>query len=207
MNTYDEVKHIKFINSLANYFARCWRNQQSIDTKVLAQQKAAMLRRLSNLRQSPTVLSSSFIAELELTVPILFSPDYPQVLTHGDLSLTNILVNEETFEITAIVDWSLATILPFGIELDILRLTTGYMNLEGWHDYSCRNKLTEAFWTEFYALSGAEANLRIRAELAAKLGTVLRYGFQRYASGAPTEVVAEETSIFLKSWAADYAHT
>ncbi|CAD6449332.1 4b0c3180-86f8-48ca-bf56-8441a5373d10-CDS [Sclerotinia trifoliorum] len=166
-----------------------------------------MLRRLPNLRQSYTVLSSSFIAQLELIVPILFSPDYPQALTHGDLSVTNILVNEETFEITAIVDWSLATVLPFGIELDILRLTTGYMDSEGWHNYSCPNKLTETFWTEFYALSGAGASLRILAELAAKLGAVLRYGFQRHASGAPTEVVAEETSSFLKGWAADYAHT
>lgn len=166
-----------------------------------------MLRRLLNLRQSSTVLSSSFIAELELIVPILFNSDYPQVLTNGDLSLTNILVNEETFEITAIVDWSLANVLPFGIELGILRPTTGYMDLECWHDYSCRNKLTEAFWTEFYALSEAEADLRIRAELVAKLGAVLRYGFQRHAVVAPTEVVAEETSSFLKGWAADCAHT
>lgn len=41
--------------------------------------------------------------------------DYPVVLNHGDLIPSNILVNEDTWEITGIVDWAEAEVLPFGM--------------------------------------------------------------------------------------------
>jgi aminoglycoside phosphotransferase (APT) family kinase protein len=78
------------------------------------------------------------LSRLIEVLPSLFSQDHPQVLTHGDLSLTNILVDETTFEITGIVDWSLTGVMPLGMELDILFLTTGFMTLHGWHDYACK---------------------------------------------------------------------
>jgi hypothetical protein len=40
--------------------------------------------------------------------------DYPIVLNHGDLIPSNILVNEDTWEITGLVDWAEAEYLPFG---------------------------------------------------------------------------------------------
>ena len=40
--------------------------------------------------------------------------DYPAVLTHGDLVPSNILVDDETWHITGLVDWAEAEILPFG---------------------------------------------------------------------------------------------
>ena len=40
--------------------------------------------------------------------------DYPAVLTHGDLIPSNILVDDETWHITGLVDWAEAEILPFG---------------------------------------------------------------------------------------------
>ncbi|KAF2641836.1 hypothetical protein P280DRAFT_286289 [Massarina eburnea CBS 473.64] len=39
---------------------------------------------------------------------------YPLALNHGDLIPTNILVDEETWEITGLVDWAEAEVLPFG---------------------------------------------------------------------------------------------
>jgi len=140
-------------------------------------------------------LPGEAILELEESLPGLFSQAYPQVLTHGDLSRTNILVDEHTYEITGIVDWSLASVLPFGMELDSLLLFTGCMSLSGWHDYACQEQLRTDFWEEFWITSGIEDNSRYRekirtmAELAAKIGAILGYAFQRNANGSSSEVV------------------
>ncbi|KAJ5803384.1 uncharacterized protein N7503_005834 [Penicillium pulvis] len=61
--------------------------------------------------------------------------EHPTVLTNGNLSLTNVRVDEATYEITNIVDWSLAKVLPFGMDLDDLFLVTGYMGLWNWVNY------------------------------------------------------------------------
>lgn len=79
---------------------------------------------------------------------MLFSDKYLQVLTHGDFTKTNVLIDPDTYETTGIVDWSLASVLPFGVELDCHFLMTGCMDLDGWHNYACRERLWEAFWAE-----------------------------------------------------------
>lgn len=123
------------------------------------------------------VISISTISEVENILPMLFTGQYPQVLTHGDFSKTNILVNEDTYEVTGIVDWSLATLQPFGMELDYLFFMTGCVDLSGWHDYTCRPRLRAAFWAAFCTASGIEddasrqENIRTTAEAAAKIGS------------------------------------
>ena len=112
----------------------------------------AIYRRLEKIRNySPLILPSTTILELECSLSNLFSQEYVQVLTHNDLSQTNILISEDNFEITGIVDWSLAKILPFGMELDTLLLSTGYMDLSGWHSYTCHEHMISSFWNEFWA--------------------------------------------------------
>lgn len=165
-----------------------------MDDEIRATQEAAFSRRLAALKSSSSALPSSTISELESILPDLFSREYPQVLTHGDLSLTNVLVNEDTYKITGLVDWSLATVLPFGIELDFLLLTLGFMDLSGWHDYICREHLQAAFWGEFWTTTGIEdytqrKNICFRAESAAKIGAVLRYAFKRNTDGSASETV------------------
>lgn len=155
-------------------------------------------RRLATLRHaSPSIVDDRTISELEDNLPTLFSHDYPQVLTHNDLSWTNILVHEATLEITGIVDWSLAEVLPFGLELYILPLMTGSMDLHGWHNYTCREKLHSAFWEEFLPNCGINDGDSVRrkearemARLAARLGAVLHCAFQRNPNGCPSEDVA-----------------
>jgi hypothetical protein len=78
-------------------------------------------------------------------LPSLFNQHYQQVLTHGDFSVMGILVDENEFEIIRIVDWSPATTMPFGLELDILFLTTGYITRNSWHDYACKRLLQNTF--------------------------------------------------------------
>lgn len=99
-----------------------------------------------------TLLPNSVLSTLLDTLPALFdsAQSYPQVPTHGDLSVTNILVDEDSLEITGVVDWSLATIMPFGLDLDILLLTTGFMDLrDDWRDYACKARLQAISWDEF----------------------------------------------------------
>lgn len=138
---------------------------------------------------------------------MLFSPEYPQVLTHNDFSVTNILIDEDTFEITGIVDWSLATIMPFGMDLDVLFLTTGFMDLHGWHNYGCKPQLIEVFWEEFWAITRIEAEEHRRrtrrlAEAAGKIGAILRLAFRRNVNGSPAEeVLASESRMQqLNAW-------
>jgi hypothetical protein len=99
------------------------------------------------------------------------------------------LINEETFEITDVVDWSLAEVQPFGMELDSLLLVTGYMDLNGWHNYTCRLQMLNAFWDEFWIRCQIHDDIRQReirasAMQVAKIGAVLHYAFQRNANGS-----------------------
>ncbi|KAK1143154.1 hypothetical protein N8T08_007040 [Aspergillus melleus] len=182
LNTIEEAKRLCFIKHLARYFARCWSRPRPVEDEVRADCQTRLGRRLTKLKNvSPSILSPTKVLELEHSLPTIFEHTYPQILTHNDLSQTNILISEKTLEITGIVDWSLAGVLPFGMELDSLLLATGYMDLSGWHDYTCRLRLLDACGMS----SGLAAGFMIL--YAAKIGAVLRHAFQRNADGSPSE--------------------
>ncbi|KAK3994555.1 hypothetical protein QBC44DRAFT_322261 [Cladorrhinum sp. PSN332] len=209
MDAEEEAKHISFIKHLARYFARSWSASQPTGIQARESQEEDISRRLAILKSNPTfdIIPSSTLSTLEAALPRLFAQDYPQVLAHGDLSKTNILVDPDTYEITGIVDWSLASVKPFGMELDTLLLTTGYMDMAGWHDYSCKAALIEAFWAEFWSSAAVlgiqdydddelrKQDFRAQAEAAMKIGAILRYGFKRNADGSASEVVSTSESM------------
>ncbi|KPM40868.1 hypothetical protein AK830_g5720 [Neonectria ditissima] len=213
MDDDEEAKHVCFITHLAKYFARCWSVTQSLKPQALAENQAGVSRRLATLMASPSpAVPISTLSELQATLPQLFATDYPQVLTHGDLSKTNILVDPESLEVTGIVDWSLAAVKPFGMELDCLFLMTGCMDLAGWHDSDCQPRLLKTFWAEFWTEAGIEEdgsgrrdNVRAMAEVAAKIGALLRYGFSRNADGSPSEELSTSKNMLkmLKAWFGD----
>ncbi|KAK7429722.1 hypothetical protein QQZ08_003748 [Neonectria magnoliae] len=205
----EEAKHGVFVKHLARYFARCWSNPQPVDRQTQAEQQEGIRKRLARLvEESPlSILLNSMLSQLIESLPSLFSQDYPQVLTHGDFSVTNILVDENKFEITGIVDWSLAAVMPFGMDLDILFLATGFMTRDGWHDYACKLLLQDTFWEEFWAVSEIEGEehrgrTQYLAEAACKLGAILRLAFRRHADGSPSnEVLVTESSLKqLRAW-------
>ncbi|OJD10568.1 hypothetical protein AJ78_08462 [Emergomyces pasteurianus Ep9510] len=210
MDRVAEARHVCFVQHLARYFARCWSKPQHTTIEARAETLDGIQRRLALLISSSSGLGAQAVLELERSLPTFFGQEYPQVLTHGDLSRTNILVDEDTYEITGIVDWSLAAILPFGMDLDCLFLTTGYMDRDGWHHYACRSRLHEAFWAEFWSASGVMDNawrdqVRDMAERAAMIGAILRYAFQRNADGSPSEALVSErasTWRYLQAWLA-----
>ncbi|KAK0629985.1 hypothetical protein B0T17DRAFT_589618 [Bombardia bombarda] len=214
MDPDEESKHGVFVKHLARYFARCWSSPQPVDRQIQAEQQEGIRKRLARLvEESPSsVLLNSMLPKLIESLPSLFSQDYPQVLTHGDFSVTNILVDENEFGITGIVDWSLAAVMPFGMDLDILFLTTGFMTRDGWHDYACKLLLQDTFWEEFWAVSGIkgeEHRGRIQglAEAACKIGAILRLAFRRTADGSPSnEALVSESSVKqLRAWFSEEA--
>lgn len=78
------------------------------------------------------------------------------------------------------------------MELDTLLLATGYMDLSGWHHYTCRLNLLDSFWDEFWAQCQISDDVRqqeIRAAAiqATKIGAVLHHAFQRNCDGSPSE--------------------
>lgn len=180
-----------------------------MDGQRLAEKQEGIRKRLAQLAEEP---SSSILPDLRLPrlieiLPSLFSQDYPQVLTHGDLSVTNILVDEDTFEITGIVDFSLAGVMPFGMELDMLFLATGFMTRDGWRDYACKPRLQQTFWEEFWAVSGIEGDghrgrVQVSAEAAGQIVAILRLSFRRNADGSPSEelLVSGSRMNQLKAW-------
>ncbi|KAI1321700.1 hypothetical protein F5Y16DRAFT_405082 [Xylariaceae sp. FL0255] len=201
-----KAKHLHYIKDLAQYFARCWSNPQPVDLVLLKTEEQNIRDKLNSLKKSEThAYLKSVVNEVDRNMHKLFDQDYPQVLTHGDLSLTNILLNDENLGISGIIDWSLAAILPFGLDLDTLRLTTGNMDLQGWYDYECRERLDIAFWCEFFGAIGVKDKLRQNdiksiAEVGAKLGAILRYAFKRDERGSSSDIIASQPSAYLQAW-------
>ncbi|KAH7242545.1 hypothetical protein BKA59DRAFT_481003 [Fusarium tricinctum] len=66
--------------------------------------------------------------------------------------------------------------MPFGMDLDILFLTTGLMTRDVWHDYGCKAVLLDTFWKDFWSVSGIEEEHRGRiqtlAEAAGQIGAI-----------------------------------
>jgi len=54
------------------------------------------------------------------------------VLTHGDLSELNILVDNDSGNITGVIDWTVAGIKPLGLTLYALEKFIGSMGRDGW---------------------------------------------------------------------------
>lgn len=145
------------------------------------------------------------IDELIQVLPTLFSAEYSSVLTNGNMSLTNIRVDEATYEITNIVDWSLAKVLPFGMDLDVLFLVTGYMGLSNWRDYECKQFMLDCFWDGFWVSVEPHVDrgrVGMLAEKAAMIGALLRYGFTRREDGASDSVISvfDRDSALLRAW-------
>ena len=61
----------------------------------------------------------------------------------------NFLINPTTGDITGIVDWAEARVLPFGFSLWALENILGCMDSEGWRYYDNRCELEDLFWQIF----------------------------------------------------------
>ncbi|CAJ2507100.1 Uu.00g082860.m01.CDS01 [Anthostomella pinea] len=200
----DEVMYTRFIQELA----RAYLHPQTANAGREAIAKSDAARMISVLMD--IIKDLPFLAptlnDLEGNLDMLFGPSYPQLLTHGDLGLPNILMDETSGTVTGIVDRSLATIAPCGMELGALRACLGAYRLgKGWTDFACRDRLITAFWDESWRatdIQGMFERQRIRhvAELAGKLGILVQYLFKRNPNGTPKDGVAKRHAAMVDLW-------
>ncbi|RYP76265.1 hypothetical protein DL771_001884 [Monosporascus sp. 5C6A] len=136
---------------------------------------------------------------------LIFGGKWPQVVSHGDLSDLNMLLGETTLSINGIIDWSLAHIWPFDIELSMLLRTFGDMNGDGRSNYICRETKEGASWAEFCkvtAVTDGTGCRRIKdtAELPCKLDVILGYALTKNLDGTLHNVLVPKALRYLQKW-------
>ncbi len=161
------------------FFAQSWNNAQPPSSNPTT----APSPLLSEFTQALTTLSTSLPARFapRLTallhrLPAVFS-SLPLVLTHGDLCEMNLLVDPATGQLTGVVDWAEARILPFGLALYGLENVLGWMDGEGWHYFEQAPALRESFWRAFQEQTGVGEEMMESIEVARMVGLFYRYGF------------------------------
>ncbi|KAI8932627.1 hypothetical protein NX059_010125 [Plenodomus lindquistii] len=128
--------------------------------------------------------------------------DYPNVLNHGDLISSNILVDEETWELTGLVDWAEAEVLPFGTCLYGLEHLLGFVETSFLSElprakeclqfvyFDNAADLRQLFWTHLLdtapELRGRENDVRVMRDM----GVLLWRGIA-WDNGAIDRVVNE----------------
>ncbi|KAJ4315798.1 hypothetical protein N0V84_008202 [Fusarium piperis] len=166
------------VKDLARFFAQSWNNAQCLNPDDVAPLLAEFDSKFDLLARSLPSRFASNLDKIRKDLPSLFSGALPFVLSHGDLCEMNILINSETGNITGIVDWAEARILPFGLSLWGFENVLGYMDSRGWHYYDNRRELEDLFWQTFWGeatnASDADSKLIRTARLA---GLFCRYGF------------------------------
>ncbi|KAG9187276.1 hypothetical protein G6011_05147 [Alternaria panax] len=126
--------------------------------------------------------------------------DYPVILNHGDLIPSNILVDEDTWKITGLVDWSEAEYLPVGTCLYGLEYLLGYLSPADseiapiWTYFDDAAQLRQLFWTR---LIDATPELGARMEdvkVMRDVGVLLWHGIA-WDDGAINRVVNEQDDV------------
>ena len=151
--------------------------------------------RLQDLAQNLPSRFTHVIRDLEKDISLLFSPKYPSVLTHGDLSEMNILVDKDNGHLTGVIDWAEAEILPFGCALWSLENLLGFMDHEGWHYFPVHQELRDLFWKTFKECIPQDLKeLWLAICTARRIGVLFRYGFCWVDGGSRQRVICGEDS-------------
>ncbi|EFQ99198.1 hypothetical protein MGYG_02212 [Nannizzia gypsea CBS 118893] len=184
-------KQMKTVVGLARFFATSWINAQPRPETLLQSNYDKMLEQLSKLM--PPYLTPAIVSA-RAGLNLLFGSDFRCALCHGDLNDMNLLVDEETGDLTGVIDWAEASIQPFGMSLWGLETLLGFSDRDGWHYYSASNSLEDAFWAAFYDEIGSisEEDKKL-IDISRRVGILLRYGFV-WINGVETPVT-EQTGL------------
>ncbi|KAF2119895.1 hypothetical protein BDV96DRAFT_610064 [Lophiotrema nucula] len=122
--------------------------------------------------------------------------DLPAILNHGDLIPSNILIDEETWQIKGLVDWAEAEVLPFGTCLYGLEHLLGYFDASDvakprFVYYGGAPRLREMFWTRLEEEVPESRGLKEKIMLARDVGVLLWFGYA-WDEGAIDRVVNNE---------------
>jgi hypothetical protein len=134
--------------------------------------------------------------------------NYPVVLNHGDLIPSNILVHEDTWEITGLIDWAEAEYLPFGTCLYGLEHLLGYLlrsansssstglneltakDTTNFAYYDSAARLRGLFWSRLFEIVPEIKMRQDDVRVMRDLGVLLWYGYA-WDDGAIERVVNE----------------
>jgi hypothetical protein len=159
------------------FFAESWQKRCRPEASAVSADLEDCSSSFDYLSRSLPSRFQNAVARVQKKLPALFSGEYPLVLTHGDLSERNILVNPETGEITGIIDWAEAGIRPFGFALYALDSIVGYLTPDRWVFHESAEHLRSEFWSVFCQLVGGVSPREMELiQLARLAGLFLRYG-------------------------------
>ncbi|KAI1454090.1 hypothetical protein F4805DRAFT_337351 [Annulohypoxylon moriforme] len=180
--THDQ--RLNTVHSLASFFAQSWKRDMQGDSNLVDMPtiSAECHARFEYLAGTLPERFQPSIAETQAALPTLLNGCYPVVLTHSDLNEMNILVDPDSGKITGVVDWTGASIQPFGFTLYALENALGSMGPKGWKWFDDMNDLRNAFWTAFREQTGLSEPQTTLIKLAEKAGILIRYGIA-YDSG------------------------
>jgi Ser/Thr protein kinase RdoA (MazF antagonist) len=159
---------------------------------------------LPRLEKLGTELPDPFLREVAKTTVarIKDMEDLPVVLNHGDFIPSNVLVDEETWEISGLVDWAEAEDLPFGMCMYGVEYVLGYwstvcqtrdesLNAPVFAYHENAAYLRELFWRRLCEL---EPDVKSRLEDVKTMrdaGVLLWFGYA-WDDGAIDRVVNEK---------------
>ncbi|KID60224.1 Protein kinase-like domain protein, partial [Metarhizium hybridum] len=158
----------------------------------------AWVNRPPNLEPPPLGLQDKYVGilnELELSLPdslhstidmvrqnlyLLFRPEFPIAVQHGDILENNIHIEEETGRITGVVDWHDAFVAPFGLSLGGVEILLGIQTHKDWHFHPSHVKLRQKFWDVFNSEIGQVSEMNKRSiEIARLMGLLQTHGFEQ----------------------------
>jgi len=116
----------------------------------------------------------------------------PWVLTHGDITDGNMMINHLTGHLLGLVDWAEAEYLPFGVGLYGLEEILGEMTATGFKYHPDASDLRRIFWEVLINETPAlhESHVLEGVQLAQDLGVLLWHGIA-FDNGAIDRVVEE----------------
>ncbi|ESZ93793.1 hypothetical protein SBOR_5822 [Sclerotinia borealis F-4128] len=117
----------------------------------------------------------------------------PWVLTHGDITPSNIMINPLTHHLVGLVDWAEAESLPFGVCFYGLEEILGEISPTGFHYHPNASYMRTIFWTELTArIPELKRDYLMKGvKLARDLGVLLWHGIA-WDDGAINRVVDED---------------
>lgn len=222
------TKQVNLVQSFATFIALAWPSPSNNAQTTRHSRADSPINEIPNLLSACTGNVGANIIpklnKLSLRLPddalrtraaetrdkLLKVKNHPIVLNHGDLIASNMLVDEDTWQITGLVDWAEAEWLPFGTCLYGLEFLLGYIDATCtstsdsasdsetttghkpvWRYYFDAPRLRELFWAR---LCDEAPGMKDRMEdvlLARDLGVLLWYGYA-WDEGAIDRVVNEK---------------
>ncbi|KAH7190877.1 hypothetical protein DER44DRAFT_707834 [Fusarium oxysporum] len=167
------------VQDFARFFALAWLNESQSPEPLPIGLQESYCADLDKLSLTLPESLHSTIDRVRKDLHLLFRPEYPTVVQHGDILENNIHVDEATGHITGIVDWHDAFIAPFGLSLGGVEILFGLQSNKNWHFHPSHVKLRQQFWERFNTeVSNVSESDKQAMEVARLMGLFKMFGFE-----------------------------